>query len=175
MKMYKTGIENFTIRFAVPEDTGTILEFIRELADYEKLLNDVTADIETLHDSLFIRKAAEVIIGEYDGHPVSFALFFGNFSTFLGKPGIYIEDLYVKPEKRGAGIGKVMLSFVAGLAQQRGCGRLEWWCLDWNTDSIGFYKKLGAVPMEDWTVYRLTGDPLISLAGWNSGDKTGSW
>ena len=117
-----------------------ILEFIKELADYEKMLNEVVATEEILMESLFERKMAEVIIGEYKNKPVAFALFFHNFSTFLGRPGIYLEDLYVKPEKRGKGIGNIILSFLANLCVERRCGRLEWWCLDWNQSSIEFYK-----------------------------------
>jgi len=158
-------IKEFKLRFAVPEDTKLILDFIRELAEYEKLLHEVAADEDVLKESLFNRKTAEVIIGEYEGKPVSYALFFHNFSTFLGRPGIYIEDLYVKPEMRGKGIGKTMLSFLAKLAKERNCGRLEWWCLNWNLPSINFYKGLGAVPMEDWTVYRVTEKTLDELAG----------
>lgn len=163
--IYHTRVENFTIRFATPEDTGLILKFIKELAEYEKLLHDVVADEETLRTSLFHRKAAEVIIGEYQGRPVGYALFFHNFSTFLGRPGLYIEDLYITPEMRGEGFGRVMLSFLAKLAKERDCGRLEWWCLDWNLPSINFYKRIGAQAMEDWTVYRVTDDTLDELAG----------
>jgi len=157
-------LEDFKIRFAQIEDVPLILEFIKELADYEKMLDEVTATEEILEKSLFERKRAEVIIGEYKGTPVSFALFFHNFSTFLGKEGIYLEDLYVKPHMRGKGIGKMMLSFLAKLCIERNCGRLEWWCLDWNTPSIGFYKKMGAVAMDEWTVYRVAGDALVKLA-----------
>jgi len=159
-----TKLDNFKLRFAEEKDVPLILEFIKGLAEYEKMLDKVTATEEILRESLFDRKAAEVIIGEYDGTPVSFALFFHNFSTFLGKPGIYLEDLYVKPEMRGKGIGKTMLSFLAKLAVERKCGRLEWWCLDWNEPSIQFYKKMGAIPMEEWTVYRVCDDALINLA-----------
>lgn len=115
-------------------------------------------------DSLFVRKAAEVIIGEYDGEPVGFALFFHNFSTFLGRPGIYLEDLYIRPEMRGRGYGKTLLVFLAKLAKERNCGRFEWWCLDWNEPSINFYKSIGAIPMDEWTVYRVTGQALDDLA-----------
>jgi len=159
-----TKLDNFKLRFAEEKDVPLILEFIKGLAEYEKMLDKVTATEEILRESLFDRKAAEVIIGEYDGTPVSFALFFHNFSTFLGKPGIYLEDLYVKPEMRGKGIGQTMLSFLAKLAVERKCGRLEWWCLDWNEPSIQFYKKMGAIPMEEWTVYRVCDDALINLA-----------
>lgn len=159
-----TKIKDFKIRFAEPEDTKQILEFIKELAEYEKLLHEVVADEEVLKESLFARRTAEVIIGEYEGKPVSFALFFHNFSTFLGRPGIYIEDLYVKPKMRGKGIGKIMLSFLGKLARERNCGRLEWWCLDWNLPSINFYKRVGAKPMEEWTVYRVSEKSLDELA-----------
>ncbi len=159
-----TGLENFRIRFAEEKDTALILNFIRELADYENLLDEVVATEEVLKESLFDKKAAEVILGEYEGKPVGFALFFHNFSTFLGQAGIYLEDLFVKPEMRGKGIGKIMLSFLAKLAAERNCGRLEWWVLDWNEPSIKFYKKLGAIPMDEWTVYRVTGQNLKALA-----------
>ena len=154
----------FSIRFAKREDTELILKFIKELADYEKLLHEVTADKETLENSLFDKEMAEVIIGEYDGKAVGFALFFHNFSTFLGKAGIYLEDLYVRPEFRGRGFGKKLLSFLAELTVKRDCGRLEWWVLDWNKDSIDFYESLEAKAMDEWTVYRLTGSPLKKLA-----------
>lgn len=162
--LINTKLEGFKLRFAEPEDVSLILKFIRELADYEKMSHEVVATEEALMESLFERKMAEVIIGEYRNKPVAFALFFHNYSTFLGKPGIYLEDLYVKPEIRGIGIGKVMLSFLAKLAIQRKCGRLEWWCLDWNEPSIQFYKHLGAVPMDEWTVYRVHNEELDELA-----------
>jgi len=161
----ETTNTNFRIRFAEESDTGLILRFIRELAEYENLLEQVLATEDILYDSLFKRKAAEVIIGEYDGEPVGFALFFHNFSTFLGHAGIYLEDLYIKPDMRGKGLGKIMLSYLAKIAKERGCGRLEWWCLDWNKSSINFYRKLGAVPMDEWTVYRVSGVSLDNLAG----------
>ncbi len=153
------------IREATEEDVPLILSLIRELAEYEKLSDEVVATEDGLQDSLFgERRYAEVLIAEHDGAPAGFALFFHNFSTFLGKPGLYLEDLYVKPAFRGAGIGKKLLVSLASLAKGRGCGRLEWWVLDWNEPSIGFYMKLGAVPMEDWTVYRVTGQALEDLA-----------
>ncbi len=155
--MQQTKIKDFTIRGAKPEDVGLILAFIKELADYEQLLSEVTATEEILNKTLFIDRRAEVVIGEYQGEPVSFALFFHNFSTFLGKPGLYLEDLFVRPQCRGLGIGKAMLSFLAKLAVERDCGRLEWVCLDWNESSIAFYKQLGAMSMDDWTIYRLQG------------------
>lgn len=159
-----TKLKDFKIRFAEINDVPLILEFIKELADYEKMLHEVVATEEVLMDSLFERRMAEVIIGEYKSKPVAFALFFHNFSTFLGRPGIYLEDLYVKPEFRGKGIGKIMLSFLAKLAVERKCGRLEWWCLDWNEPSIRFYKQMGAVSMDDWTVYRVHDEALNTLA-----------
>ncbi len=166
-------LTDFRIRFAEKKDVPLILKFIKELAAYEKMLDEVTATEADLAKYLFERKNAEVILGEYQDQPVAFALFFHNFSTFLGKPGIYLEDLYVKPEMRGKGIGKAMLSFLAGLAVDRDCGRLEWSCLDWNEPSIGFYKHLGARPMDEWTVYRLQGESLRRLAGQGGGFFSG--
>ena len=160
----ETKVSNFKIRFAEEEDTKLILDFIKELANYEKLLNEVVATEEILFDSLFVQKKAEVIIGEYDGKPVGFALFFHNFSTFLGKPGIYLEDLYIKPEMRGKGLGKIFLSFLGKLALERNCGRLEWWCIDWNEPSIEFYRGMGAKAMDEWTVYRVDNVALSNLA-----------
>lgn len=153
-------------RFATAEDTPLILSFIRELAEYEKLSHEVVATEEALRESLFgERPFAEVLLAFVGEDPAGFALFFHNFSTFLGKPGIYLEDLYVRPEHRGAGAGRALLSHLAGLAVERGCGRLEWWVLDWNEPAVGFYKRIGARAMDDWTVYRLTGDALERLAG----------
>ncbi len=162
--MIDTKVSNFKIRFAKEEDTKLILDFIKELANYERLLQDVVATEEVLYDSLFVRKKAEVIIGEYNGKPVGFALFFHNFSTFLGKPGIYLEDLYIRSEIRGLGFGKIMLSFLGKLALERDCGRLEWWCINWNEPSIKFYKEMGAKPMDEWTVYRIDDVALCDLA-----------
>lgn len=159
-----TKIQGLKLRFAKEEDAGLILDFIKELADYEKLLSEVVATEEILYDSLFVRKAAEVIIAEYNNKPVGFALFFHNFSTFLGRPGIYLEDLYITPDMRGNGFGKTMLAYLAKLAIERNCGRFEWWCIDWNEPSINFYKSLGAVPMDEWTVYRVHNEALIKLA-----------
>ena len=153
------------VREASEGDVPLILSLIRELAEYEKLSDEVVATEEGLREGLFgERRYAEVLVAEHDGTPAGFALFFHNFSTFLGKPGIYLEDLYVKPEFRGAGIGKELLVHLARLAKRRDCGRLEWWVLDWNEPSIGFYKRLGAVPMDDWTVYRVSGSALEDLA-----------
>lgn len=162
--MIDTNLSNFKLRFAEPSDVSLIYGFIKELAEYEKMLDEVIATEDDLRESLFERKIAEVIIGEYQNQPVCFALFFYNFSTFLGRPGIYLEDLYVKPEMRGKGFGEIMLSFLAKLAVERKCGRLEWSCLDWNEPAIKFYKHLGATPMEDWTVYRISDQKLKALA-----------
>ncbi len=156
--------QNMTIRLAEEKDVPLILTFIKELADYENLMQEVVATAEILHKSLFEERKAEVIIGEVDGEPVSFALFFSNFSTFLGKPGLYLEDLYVREKWRGYGFGKQLLGFLADLVIQRDYGRLEWWCLDENLPSVEFYKKMGAAPMDEWTVFRVTGDELNKLA-----------
>lgn len=154
-----------TLRPAVPADIPLILELITELADYERLVHEVKADAQRMHDHLFgPRPYAEVLIGEVDGEPQGFALFFHNYSTWLSQPGIYLEDLFVRPAARGAGLGKALLTELARLAVERGCGRLEWSVLDWNEPAIGFYRSLGARPQDEWTVYRLTGDALHDLA-----------
>lgn len=150
-------------RFATEEDTSLILFFIKELAAYEKMANEVVATEELLHHWIFEQKKAEVIFALEDGKEVGFALFFHNFSTFLGRAGIYLEDLYVRPEFRGRGYGKGLICQLARIAVERGCGRLEWWCLDWNQPSIEFYLSLGAEPMRDWTVYRIAGETLNNL------------
>jgi GNAT superfamily N-acetyltransferase len=162
--LIETSVEYFTLRFAEEKDIPYILNFIKELAVYEDMLDQVVATEEILRDSLFEQKAAEVLIGEYEGEAVSFALFFHNFSTFIGRSGLYLEDVYVKPEMRKKGIGKAVLSTLAQIALERNCGRFEWSCLDWNEPSINFYKKLGAVPMDQWTVYRVSGESLERLA-----------
>ncbi len=145
------------------KDTETILEFIRDLAEYEHMSDQVVATPGILEHWLFDEKKAEVIFAVENGTRVGFALFFHNFSTFLGRAGIYLEDLFVKPEYRGKGYGKGLLTELARIAVERGCGRLEWSCLDWNKPSIDFYLSMGAVPMSDWTVYRVTGDRLAEL------------
>lgn len=155
---------DFTMRFATREDAGLILNFIKELAAYEEMSECVVATEELLAETIFEQKKAEVIIGEYQQMPVAFALFFHNFSTFLGKPGIYLEDLYVKPEMRGKGFGKALLTYLARVAEERNCGRLEWACLDWNKPSIQFYRQCGAAPMDEWTVYRLQDKTLHLMA-----------
>lgn len=164
MTSMPTQISGFRIRLAEPADAPLILQFIQGLAEYEKLSHEVRATEEQLRETLFgPRCYAEVIIGEFAGRPVGFALFFHNYSTFLGQPGIYLEDLFVQPEMRGRGFGKALLTFLARLAVERKCGRLEWSVLDWNAPAIGFYKKLGAITMDEWTVFRLTGDALAAL------------
>ncbi len=151
-------------RFACEEDVGKILYFIKELAAYEKMSDEVIATEELLKEWIFDKQKAEVIFVLADRKEVGFALFFHNFSTFLGRAGIYLEDLFVLPEYRGYGYGKALLKQLARITVKRGCGRLEWSCLDWNKPSIDFYLSLGAEPMEDWTVYRITGDTLTKMA-----------
>jgi GNAT superfamily N-acetyltransferase len=153
-----------TFRFAERKDSGLILSFIKGLASYEKMLDQVVATEEHLEQWIFDKQKAEVIFACEDGREVGFALFFHNFSTFLGRAGIYLEDLFVLPEYRGRGYGKALLRKLAQIAVERECGRLEWWCLDWNTPSIDFYLSSGAKPMDEWTVYRVTGETLKKLA-----------
>ena len=160
-----TEIPDFEIRPASEDDVPIILSFIKELAEYERLSHEVIATEDALRECLFgERRFAEVVIGYYKNEPAGFALFFYNFSTFLSKPGIYLEDLYVKPEFRRRGYGRALLLYLARLAKERGCGRFEWSALDWNEPAINFYKNLGAVPMDEWTVYRVTGETLSRLA-----------
>ena len=154
----------FTFRFAQPEDCQLILTFIRGLAEYEHLADEVVATPQLLHEWIFEKKKAEVLFICDQGTEVGFALFFHNFSTFLGRAGIYLEDLFVLPEHRGKGCGGALLRRLARIAKERGCGRLEWSCLDWNRPSIQFYLSLGARPIEDWTCYRLTGETLDKAA-----------
>ena len=162
--MLKT-VSNFKIRPAVENDAGTIFSLVKELADYERLTHEVVATENDIRRSLFgERPFAEALIGEYERTPISFALFFYNFSTFIGKPGIYLEDLYVKPEYRSKGLGRKMLAYIARLAIKRNCGRFEWSVLDWNTPAIRTYDRLNAKPMQDWILYRLTGGALAELA-----------
>ena len=149
--------------YATRKDVPEVLEFIKMLAEYEHMADEVVADVETLEHWLFDEKKAEVIFAVADGERVGFALFFHNFSTFLGRAGLYLEDLYVKEEYRGKGYGKALFTELARIAVERGCGRFEWWCLDWNQPSIDFYKSMGAVPMDEWTVYRIAGKTLEEL------------
>lgn len=159
------ALAGFTIRTTTPTDIPRILACIRELAEYERLLHEVVATEDLLREHLFgPNPAAEVIFGELSGEVVAFALYFRNFSTFLGKPGIYLEDLYVQPSARGKGIGTAMLAYLAAEVQERGYGRLEWWVLDWNKPAVSFYRSIGAEPMDDWTVHRVTGSALTALA-----------
>lgn len=155
---------NGRIRFAVPEDVPVILQFIRNLAKYEKLENEVIATESLLTEWIFEKKKAEVLLVFDQERPVGYALFFHNFSTFLGRAGIYLEDLFVLPDQRGKGYGKALLKFLAKLTLERGCGRLEWSCLDWNKPSLGFYHSIGAKPMHGWTVQRLAGKDLLDFA-----------
>ncbi len=156
---------DFEIRRAAVEDVPVILELIRDLATYERASDEVTATEEQLTDVLFgERPAAEVLLAFEGTSPVGFAVFFHNFSTWLGRPGLYLEDLFVKPEKRGKGYGRALLVDLAKIARDRGCGRMEWAVLDWNEPAIKFYRALGAKPMEEWTVFRLTGDGIARLA-----------
>ena len=157
-------MENMQFRYAEEKDTALILEFIKDLAEYENMQDEVVATEELLTEWIFQKEKAEVIFALEDGKEVGFALFFHNFSTFLGRAGIYLEDLYVKPEYRGKGYGKGLLRKLAKITVERGCGRLDWSCLDWNKPSIDFYLSLGAEPLDEWTVYRATGDTLKKLA-----------
>ena len=157
-------MKNTEFRFAEREDAPLILRFIRSLAEYEKMADDVVATEELLTEWIFEKQKAEVIFALEDGKEVGFALFFHNFSTFLGRAGIYLEDLFVLEDHRGKGYGKALLKKLAQIAVERGCGRLEWWCLDWNKPSIDFYRSLGAEPMEEWTTYRIAGETLLRLA-----------
>ena len=153
------------IRNATERDAALVLEMITELAEYEKLAHAVAATEASVRASLWgPQPAAEVIIAEVDGEPAGFALFFHNYSTFLAQRGLYLEDLFVKPAYRGRGVGRALLERLAAIAVERNCGRFEWSVLDWNEPAIGFYKKLGAVPLEDWTIFRVTGDALKRLA-----------
>ena len=164
-----------TFRPAEEKDTALLLTFIRALADYEHMLDDVVATEEILSDWLFERRVAEAFFALEDGVEVGFALYFHNFSTFLGRGGIYLEDLFVLPEHRGKGYGKAILTRLAQIARERGCGRLEWACLDWNKPSIDFYLSLGAKPMDEWTVYRVSGEALTQLAGEAATKQSTRW
>ncbi len=159
----ETKIKGFTLKQVEEEDCGILLRLLKELAVYEKLENIVETTEEMLKEALFQKKVTEAVIGEENGVPVGYAVYFHNFSTFVGRPGIYLEDIYVQPEHRGKGYGKVMLSYLAKLAGDRNCGRLEWTVLDWNAPSIAFYKSLGARPMDEWTMYRLDKEKLKEL------------
>lgn len=165
MTLHRNGAGDVLIRAANPDDVSVILRMIKELADYEKMADQVVADESLLRESLFgARPAAEVLLAFAGEEPVGFAVYFHTFSTFLARPGMYLEDLFVVPAWRARGVGKQLLARVAQVAVDRGCGRMEWSVLDWNEPAIGFYKKLGARPMDEWTVYRLTGKTLNDAA-----------
>lgn len=155
---------SFHIRKATENDTKTIFSLIHQLAVYEKLEHEVVTTVDELKENIFYKKYAEVLIAEEHGKPIGFALYFFNFSTFVGKPGLYLEDLFVEPRYRGKGYGKKLLIELAGIAAAKNCGRMEWSVLDWNEPSIQFYKSMGAKPMDEWTVYRLTEEKIHQLA-----------
>ena len=157
-------MNNLIIRPAKPEECNLVLEFIKKLADYEKCADEVVADEATLYQSLFVERSAEVLFAEEEGTAVGFALFFHNFSTFVGRKGLYLEDLFILPEKRGKGYGKALLKHLAKLAVERNCGRMEWICLDWNQPAIKVYRSIGAIPMDEWTVQRLDETALRKFA-----------
>lgn len=157
-------MKTFTIRPARPDEAGVILDLIRQLAVYERCEKDVVADEATIYHSLFVEHAAECLLGEEDGVVVGFALFFHNFSTFVGRKGLYLEDLFIIPEKRGRGYGKALLKHLAKIAVERGCGRMEWICLDWNESALSLYRSLGAAPLSEWTVQRLDEEALKRFA-----------
>jgi GNAT superfamily N-acetyltransferase len=164
-KSIPTGIPGLTLRFAAPGDGALILELIKGLAEYERLSHEVVADEDSIEQALFAdRQVAEVVIADLNGDAAGFALFFFNFSTFLGRPGIYLEDLFVLPAMRGRGIGTALLTFLAKLARDRGCGRFEWSVLDWNEPALRFYEELGAKVMDEWKLHRVTGEALDRLA-----------
>jgi GNAT superfamily N-acetyltransferase len=154
----------FKIRPAKETEAGLILEFIKKLAAYEKCSDEVVADEATIYNSIFVEKAAEVVFAEEDGVVIGFALFFHNFSTFVGRKGLYLEDLFIIPEKRGLGYGKAILKYLANIAVERHCGRMEWICLDWNAPSLAFYRSIGAIPMDEWTVQRMHEEVVKSFA-----------
>ena len=158
-------MKNTDVRFANEGDVSLILDFVKELAAYERMSELVVADEALLREWIFEKQKAEVLFAMENGREVGFALFFHNFSTFLGRAGIYLEDLYVRPESRGRGHGKALIQRLANIAMERGCGRLEWSCLDWNQPSVDFYLSLGAKRMDEWTVYRFEGERLRALAG----------
>ena len=157
-------MKSFNIRPARPEEAGLVLEYIKKIAAYEKCSDEVVADEATVYHSLFVEHSAEVVFAEEDGAVVGFALFFYNFSTFVGRKGLYLEDLFILPEKRGRGYGKALLKYLANLAVERNCGRMEWICLDWNEPALAVYRSIGAIPMDEWTVQRLTEPKLIAFA-----------
>ena len=164
MKYFDTNITNFKVRYATKDDINIIFDYIKKLAEYEHLLNEVKATQQELTESIFERHRAETLIAEYNGSPVGFALYFYNYSTFLGKANMYLEDLFIDEEYRNRGFGKAIFAVLAKICIQQGCGRLDWSVLNWNTPSIEFYKRLGARPIDDWTVYRLDEEKLKNLS-----------
>ncbi len=164
MEYIDTKIEGFKLRKAEENDINLVLGLIKELAVYEKMLDEVIATEDSIRESVFIRKDANVMIAEFDGKPIGYVFYFFNYSTFIGKSGFYLEDIYIKPEYRGRGIGKEIFKVIAKIACYNGFKRVEWSCLNWNEPSINFYKGIGAIPMSDWTVYRLEGDKIRQLA-----------
>jgi GNAT superfamily N-acetyltransferase len=164
MQEMETNIPHYKVRKAKPGDEKILCDLIKELASYENLLDEVEATEERIRETIFDKQYAEVLIGEYDGKPISYALFFHNYSTFLTKPGLYLEDIYVKPEYRQLGIGKLFFQILAKIAVERDCGRMEWTCLDWNEPSLKFYKKMGAMPKSEWVIHRVAGNGLQQLA-----------
>ena len=164
MRYYDTGIDNLKIRETNEKDCELILSLIKEIAEYEKMSNQVIATEETLLEYIFKNNRAEVVILELDKNPIGYALFFYNFSTFVGRSGLYLEDIIIKKEFRGRGIGKEVFKFLAKKAREEGCKRMEWVCLDWNEPSINFYKSLGAIPMDEWTIYRLNEKEIKKLS-----------
>lgn len=164
MRYYDTGIDNLKIRETNEKDCELILSLIKEIAEYEKMSKEVIATEETLLEYIFKNNRAEVVILELDKNPIGYALFFYNFSTFVGRSGLYLEDIFIKKEFRGRGIGKEVFKFLAKKAREEGCKRMEWVCLDWNEPSINFYKSLGAIPMDEWTIYRLNEKEIKKLS-----------
>lgn len=164
MRYYDTNIRNFKVRETSEEDIPLILSLIKEIAEYEKMSDEVIATEETLRNSIFENNRAEVVILELDEKPVGYALYFYNFSTFIGRSGLYLEDIFIKKEFRGNGFGKEVFKFLGKKAREEGCKRMEWTCLNWNEPSIRFYKSLGAVPMDEWTVYRLKEKEILNLS-----------
>lgn len=162
--MIDTMEPKFNIRPAREDEAGLVLDFIKKLAEYEKCSDEVVADEATLYHSLFVERSSEVVFAEENGAVVGFALFFHNFSTFVGRKGLYLEDLFILPEKRGKGYGKALLKYLANIAVERNCGRMEWICLDWNKPSLAIYRSIGAIPMDEWTVQRLNEPALKQFA-----------
>lgn len=165
IKYYDTSVEGFKLRTVEEKDAELILDFIKKIALYEKMPEAVVATVDDIYNSVFVKKYCEVLIGELDGNPVGFALYYFSFSTFLGKSNLYVEDIFFDQEVRGKGIGSATFACLAKIAEEHDCGRMEWFCLDWNEPSIKFYKGLGAIPMSEWTIYRLPKPEVQKLEG----------